>query len=605
MSPPPQGNGYTSFASLGSGDVSTQRLPPDTPAGESSYSYSLEDHIYQKEVDAARKHPSSRKRKPLKRDDNAPYRRGDDDYSEDSDDNPDPTVGVAARGGLRQRRSMSAADLQDAQPLRPRIAKGRDRAMSDVDEGIEHEAVEHADDLADEDEYVNEHTSPARSPVHFQVLEPSTTLPRAYRQPNQLEHLLHDAKLRSRSWLAWLRKNPLALVGAVAMIWLAFLLSRSSGAAPTSPYVPRPLPDNFDELASRLGGLESSHAKDTVHWSRLDQRIARLEAEQTVLYEVKQQQAAVLADNRRTKDQMGATIGRVDKLERRVDTLEGLVANALNDGSLRDAVSKILPAVMPVRRAKNGGWDIDDSFFAVFMKRLLYGTGSLEQEIRHLVNQGVETEAKRWSEDWKGDGKRLTERVEQMLSSHTAEILISREDFVHLLEEKTQELWREIKAVQENTHSSPTAIKLKTSKGEDVTAMLQGIVDASLLRYSNDKLGMVDYALYSAGARVIEGTTSRTLQLTDEPSFLGRLWGKKAVHARPPHIALHPDTTVGQCWAFEGPAGDLGVLLSQPNVIVSSITIDHVDKSLASDISSAPKDIEVVSSDRRSAWMAY
>ncbi|BEI88951.1 uncharacterized protein CcaverHIS019_0203130 [Cutaneotrichosporon cavernicola] len=596
MSPPPA-NGYQSF-SLGLTDTSTHRaLPVPSPGGDSSYSFEKEEDLYR-----------TRKRKSMKRDDDAAYRRGDDDYSEDSDDNPDPTVGIAARNGaLRHRRRTSTADLHDANPLRPRNGKGRATTMSAVpeDEGIEDEGFGQVDeglgqedegvgleDVADKDDYADHpatYTSPAPQRI---IVATETTLPRAYRQPKRWEHALRNLQQQCRHWLATLRKHPAAiLIAVLAVMWMVYI--SYPGAKSSTVVAPVPLPGNFDELAGRLGGLETSHTKGTAQLNQLGQRLARLEAEQSVLSELKQQQAAVLADNRRTRDQMGATIGRVDKLERRVDSLEGLVSQAINDGSLRDALGKILPAVMPVRRAKDGGWDIDDSFFAVFMKRVLYGTGSLEQEIRHLVNQGVETEAKRWSEDWQGDSKRLTERIEQMLSSHTAEILISREDFVQLLEERTQELWREIRSVQENTESLPTAIKLKTSKGEDVTAMLQGIVDASLLRYSNDKLGLVDYALYSAGARVIEETTTPTLQLTDEPSFIGRLWGEKAVYARPPHIALHPDTTVGQCWAFGGPAGDLGVLLSRPDVIVSSITIDHIAKSVTTDISSAPKDIEV------------
>ncbi|KLT41710.1 hypothetical protein CC85DRAFT_303032 [Cutaneotrichosporon oleaginosum] len=596
MSPPPPTNGHMSFSSLGPQPAH----PPATPGGDDSYSYTTEDRLYHEEAEAARQRAKRRtKRKSMKRDDNAPYRRGDDDYSEDSDDNPDPTVGVAARNGLRARNRATTTEFDDAQPFRPRNGKGR-TTMSVVpeDEGIEDEGVGHDDFAqAEEDDFAAQQTDaspgPPRSPLHYQVLETSSnSLPQAFRQPRPIEQLLRDGKQRFRIGLAWLRKHPAVLIVAFAAVWLAYLLSGSSRREAAPSPVQRPLPDNFDELATRLGALESSHVGSRM-WSNLDTRIARLEAEQSVQSDVRQQQASVLESNRRTKEQLGATIGRVDKLERRVESLEATVANALNDGSLREAVSKILPAVMPVRRAKNGGWDIDDSFFAVFMKRLLYGTGSLEHEIRHLVNQGVETESKRWSDDWQGDAKRLTERVEQMLASHTAEILISREDFVRLLEEKTEELWREIKSVQENTDQSPTAIKFKNSKGEDVTEMVQGIVDASLLRYSNDKLGMVDYALYSAGARVIEGTTSPTLQLTEEPGLFGRLWGKRAVHARPPHVALHPDTTVGQCWAFEGSIGDLGVLLSQPDVLVSSITIDHVAKALASDISSAPKDIEV------------
>lgn len=613
---------FNSFDSAGSSERAN--IPIPSPGADSSWSYSVEeaDVARQKAEKAARQRQGSvassighrtthvqpdelrcRGKRKTKRDDNATYRRGDDEFEPDSDDNPDPTAGVVQNGGLRPRHRSTGIDLGNGpQAFKPPTRKGQSATMAAVpeDEGLEQEDFDHYDDGDDGDNGMTPTAGQPRSPMHYQVLVPDTTLPQTYRQPTQWEHLMHDAQRWGRGCLDLARasKNGAFVVLLLAaLLWWSFLL-RSSPAAPASKVAPQPLPDNFNAFAGRLGELETSYAKSQSDiagtWDSLDDRLSRLEAEQYVLSDLKQQQAAVMADNRRTKEQMGATIGRVDKLEHRVDSLEKHVSKAINDGSLRDALRRILPDTVPALRSKGGGWDIDDGFFAVFVKRLLYGSGSLEQEIRHLVNQGVAVESKRWAGDRHGDAKRLEERVAQMLDSHGSDVLVGRDDFITIFEDKIQELWRELKSVEANAQTAPTAMKIKTSDGEDLTGMMQSLIDASLLRHSNDQLGRVDYALFSAGARVIEATTTPTLQISGV-GLLGRIWGAKPLLARQPRVALHPDTTVGQCWAFAGSSGDLGVMLSEPNVVIDAITIDHVAKAIVTDISSAPRDIEVVS----------
>ncbi|GAA5948882.1 hypothetical protein JCM21900_003459 [Sporobolomyces salmonicolor] len=150
---------------------------------------------------------------------------------------------------------------------------------------------------------------------------------------------------------------------------------------------------------------------------------------------------------------------------------------------------------------------------------------------------------------------------------------------------------------QQHSATPDGPVTIKSSDGQNVTAVISSLVDSALLRYSKDVLARPDYALYTSGGRVIRSLTSPTY----EPHPLGRgravlawLTGTSAPRGRPPVTALHPDTAPGSCWPFEGPHGQLGVQLSR-RVVPSDITIEHIspDVALDGDVTSAPKDFEV------------
>jgi hypothetical protein len=134
-----------------------------------------------------------------------------------------------------------------------------------------------------------------------------------------------------------------------------------------------------------------------------------------------------------------------------------------------------------------------------------------------------------------------------------------------------------------------------SSDGLNVPALVGSLVDSALDRYSKDVLARPDFALYTAGGRVIPSLTSRTYEV--RPSGLGSrmlaaLTGMGVIRGRPPVTALHPDTNVGSCWPFSGSAAQLGILLSR-RVVVSDVTIEHASKDVALDVSSAPRDFEL------------
>ncbi|KAI9000639.1 hypothetical protein BD414DRAFT_472290 [Trametes punicea] len=141
-----------------------------------------------------------------------------------------------------------------------------------------------------------------------------------------------------------------------------------------------------------------------------------------------------------------------------------------------------------------------------------------------------------------------------------------------------------------------SGVTIKSTDGQDVTSLINHLVDAAVLRNSKDTLARVDYALYSAGAHVIPSLTSVTAEIRPSGFFgqIAGLFGSGGGYAvgRPPITALHHDIHTGHCWPFPGSQGQLGVALAAP-VYITDVTIDHVAKEVAMDMRSAPKQMEL------------
>ncbi|XP_010282845.1 PREDICTED: SUN domain-containing protein 2-like [Phaethon lepturus] len=118
------------------------------------------------------------------------------------------------------------------------------------------------------------------------------------------------------------------------------------------------------------------------------------------------------------------------------------------------------------------------------------------------------------------------------------------------------------------------------------------IVGQALRRYSEDRVGMVDYALESAGASVINTRCSETYETrTALLSLFGiPLW----YHSQSPRVILQPDVNPGNCWAFRGSQGFAIIRLSSI-IRPTAVTLEHIPKALSPQgtIPSAPKDFAV------------
>jgi len=145
------------------------------------------------------------------------------------------------------------------------------------------------------------------------------------------------------------------------------------------------------------------------------------------------------------------------------------------------------------------------------------------------------------------------------------------------------------------TSSGKKALSIKASDGQDVTELIGHLVDTAMARHSKDTIAKADFALHSGGAVVIPSLTSDTHEIKPHgvrQQVISYLTGHGYAIGRPPITALHHETHVGHCWPFEGAQGQLGVTLSRI-VQIEEITIDHVARDIAWDMSSAPRKVEV------------
>ncbi|KAH9923088.1 UNC-like C-terminal-domain-containing protein [Fomitopsis serialis] len=119
-------------------------------------------------------------------------------------------------------------------------------------------------------------------------------------------------------------------------------------------------------------------------------------------------------------------------------------------------------------------------------------------------------------------------------------------------------------------------------------------MDARLLRSAHDDLGYRDYASYSAGARTIEGMTSKTYEMPDERGLFVRLFSRPAKTPHSASTALKRGTQPGHCWPMAGSSGFIGIQLAEP-VLIKNVTVDHAPSSLtpAREGDTAPRSIVV------------
>ncbi|KAJ8346072.1 hypothetical protein SKAU_G00302650 [Synaphobranchus kaupii] len=121
---------------------------------------------------------------------------------------------------------------------------------------------------------------------------------------------------------------------------------------------------------------------------------------------------------------------------------------------------------------------------------------------------------------------------------------------------------------------------------------VQLIVQNALRLYSQDRTGLVDYALESGGGSILSTRCSETYETkTALMSLFGvPLW----YFSQSPRVVIQPDVYPGNCWAFKGSHGYLVIRLSL-SVVPSAFCLEHISKSLSptGNISSAPRHFTV------------
>lgn len=166
--------------------------------------------------------------------------------------------------------------------------------------------------------------------------------------------------------------------------------------------------------------------------------------------------------------------------------------------------------------------------------------------------------------------------------------------FEQQLESRLQKIRQELQAGSSSSRSRSSSEARPLN--EPGLERVQDLIEDALERYAQDGIAKRDFALYSGGARVIPQLTSQTYQIsakTWSQKIIGFFTGAETViQGRGPMTALSQEDGVGMCWPLQGSNGQIGVYLSR-RIMVTEVTIEHVSKSLAYDLDSSPRQIEV------------
>ncbi|XP_025867048.1 SUN domain-containing protein 1 isoform X16 [Vulpes vulpes] len=174
---------------------------------------------------------------------------------------------------------------------------------------------------------------------------------------------------------------------------------------------------------------------------------------------------------------------------------------------------------------------------------------------------------------------------------------VSRDDLQVLLRDLELQILKNIThyiSVTKQVPDSETVVSAANEAGiSGITeAQARVIVNNALKLYSQDKTGMVDFALESGGGSILSTRCSETYETkTALISLFGiPLW----YFSQSPRVVIQPDIHPGNCWAFRGSQGYLVVRLSM-KIRPTAFTLEHIPKTLSptGNITSAPKDFAV------------
>ncbi|XP_070617362.1 LOW QUALITY PROTEIN: SUN domain-containing protein 1-like [Erythrolamprus reginae] len=212
---------------------------------------------------------------------------------------------------------------------------------------------------------------------------------------------------------------------------------------------------------------------------------------------------------------------------------------------------------------------------------------ALHQKVDAQIKESIRV---MFSGDPKGD---LSESLLQWLTSR----FVTKTDLQVLLRDLEMQILRNI-TLQRSFSNSKAATDIVTNVINEAgivgitEAQAQVIVNNALRLYSQDKTGIVDFALESGGGSILSTRCSETYETkTALLSLFGiPLW----YFSQSPRVVIQPEMYPGNCWAFKGSQGYLVVRLSMM-VYPTSFCLEHIPKSLspAGNIISAPKDFLV------------
>eukprot|EP01114_Cavostelium_apophysatum_P009624 TRINITY_DN2283_c0_g1_i1.p1 TRINITY_DN2283_c0_g1~~TRINITY_DN2283_c0_g1_i1.p1 ORF type:complete len:631 (+),score=153.64 TRINITY_DN2283_c0_g1_i1:103-1995(+) len=214
--------------------------------------------------------------------------------------------------------------------------------------------------------------------------------------------------------------------------------------------------------------------------------------------------------------------------------------------------------------------------------------GELEPKLKQFVDASIKTISKNIDEIKDQMAKSEEKRKEQIQEPVRPDKTenspkISDEDVKRWIQEAINAKFEKIlqqKYLEEASRTGDFSF-------DDVTRL----VDEKIRKYHDDQIGLPDFALQSAGASIVLGQTSEPFRRADHSWPLSAFFRNRSP-ATPPSVVLDPDATPGNCYAFAGSRGRIGIRLADP-VVPEAFSLEHISSALAFNMTSCPKDFAV------------
>ncbi|XP_076207500.1 SUN domain-containing protein 1 isoform X3 [Aptenodytes patagonicus] len=390
-----------------------------------------------------------------------------------------------------------------------------------------------------------------------------------------------------------------------------------------SIHVPEPQGDSFHSVqppkdtvhifdSGRISELEKQMAFVSDRCHHHDEEYSKV----MLLLHNLQDQVAQMSDKSETlkliKNVMGQHLKDM-KLEEKTDFLALHEEHELRILMLEDllrklsAESKDIQKELDIAKAKTVRDDGEHSQLLSKVKKLELELSQMKSEL--LTGESVKTSCEKIDVIHEKVDAQVKESVKLMLFGDQQEDFpesllqwltsnfVSKSDLQTLLRDLELQILKNITlhmSVTNQKLTSEVVTNVVTNAGiSGITeAQAQIIVNNALKLYSQDKTGMVDFALESGGGSILSTRCSETYETkTALISLFGiPLW----YFSQSPRVVIQPDMYPGNCWAFKGSQGYLVVRLSM-KIYPTAFTVEHIPKTLSptGNITSAPRNFSV------------
>ncbi|KAI9012315.1 UNC-like C-terminal-domain-containing protein [Hyaloraphidium curvatum] len=333
---------------------------------------------------------------------------------------------------------------------------------------------------------------------------------------------------------------------------------------------------SVDALGAARGSLGAALA--SLAPSDASARLAELEERLKGEAASREELAGVLEELGKLQAALKTLAAREDAADATIRGVRGSVASLRSDvdGIVRRAVEELVPPMLAAKRdPATGEISVNPRLIKAIRDRLAVSGPAGSQP---AGAEGAESAAPaNWEQFLEANEIALQDYVRRAVADASSDVRAARGAAV-LGREEVLELVREELARFAGSPGSAAGGAPAASAEE-----LARLVDEKLRTFAADGIGRADYALASAGAKVLHDLTSPSYERTPSKpvsGLLSRLLGVGIAEGRPPTEAISKGNGMGECWAMNGSSGYITITLAAP-IVPTAFTVDNVPRDVA------------------------